>query len=125
MRDLLLSVGYDRWILPVLLIVPVLAALIVWVGAAAMESGTEVRGGAAARFARWVTLLAFLTEFVLSVGLWWSFDPTLDGWQSLVSVPWITTWHVNFTLGIDGIAVVLILLTTLLMPLTVMGSWTR
>ena len=30
MRDLLLSVGYDRWILPVLLIVPVLAALIVW-----------------------------------------------------------------------------------------------
>src|SRR5580704_13833535 len=124
MRDLLLSVGYDRWILPVLLIVPVLAALIVWVGAAAMESGTEVRGGAAARFARWVTLLAFLTEFVLSVGLWWSFDPTLDGWQSLVSVPWITTWHVNFTLGIDGIAVVLIMLTTLLMPLTVMGSWT-
>jgi NADH-quinone oxidoreductase subunit M len=124
MRDLLLSVGYDRWILPVLLIVPVLAALIVWVGAAALESGTEAAGGAAARFARWVTLLAFLTEFALSVGLWWSFDPTIDGWQSLVSVPWITTWHVNFTLGIDGIAVVLILLTTLLMPLTVMGSWT-
>ncbi len=131
MRELLLSAGYDRWILTVLLVVPVLGALVVWIGASALESGgssdaagTNGRTAAAARFARWVALLTFVAEFVLSAGLWWSFDPAMDGWQSLLSVPWITTWRVNFTLGVDGIAVVLILLTTLLMPLTVMGSWT-
>jgi NADH-quinone oxidoreductase subunit M len=131
MRELLLSAGYDQWILTVLLVVPVLGALVVWIGASALESGgrTDAAGtnagtAAAARFARWVALLSFVAEFVLSAGLWWSFDPSMDGWQSLVSVPWITTWRVNFTLGVDGIAVVLILLTTLLMPLTVMGSWT-
>jgi NADH-quinone oxidoreductase subunit M len=131
MRELLLSAGYDHWILTVLLVVPVLGALVVWIGASALESGgtTDAAGtnagvAAAARFARWVTLLTFVAEFVLSAGLWWSFDPSMDGWQSLISVPWITTWRVNFTLGVDGIAVVLILLTTLLMPLTVMGSWT-
>src|SRR5579863_10481137 len=131
MRELLLSAGYDHWILTVLLVVPVLGALVVWIGASALESGggTDAAGtppgtAAAARFARWVALLTFVAEFVLSVGLWWSFDPSIDGWQSLISVPWITTWRVNYTLGVDGIAVVLILLTTLLMPLTVMGSWT-
>ena len=131
MRELLVSVGYDHWILTALLVVPVLGALVVWIGASALEragstdaSGTNTGSAAAARFARWVALLTFVAEFVLSAGLWWSFDPSMDGWQSLVSVPWITTWRVNFTLGVDGIAVVLILLTTLLMPLTVMGSWT-
>lgn len=131
MREFLLSMGYDRWILPVLLIVPVVGALVVWAGAAALQSSTgandaatDAGRAAAARFARWAALLTFLAEFVLSVGLWWSFDPSIDGWQSMVSVPWITTWRVNFTLGIDGIALVLILLTTFLMPLTVMGSWT-
>jgi NADH-quinone oxidoreductase subunit M len=131
MRELLMSAGYDHWILTALLVVPVLGALVVWVGASALEpggstdaAGTNAGAAAAARFARWVALLTFIAEFVLSVGLWWSFDPSIDGWQSLITVPWITTWRVNFTLGVDGIAVVLILLTTLLMPLTVMGSWT-
>jgi NADH-quinone oxidoreductase subunit M len=130
MREFLLSMGYDRWILPALLIIPVLGALAILIGAAAIESPTAdgsaagVVPASAARFARWTALVTFLAEFVLSVGLWWSFDPSGDGWQSLVSVSWISMWRVNFTVGVDGIAVVLILLTTFLMPLTVMGSWT-
>ncbi len=127
MRDLLLSMGYDRWILPVLLLVPIAASLVIWLGTMREERPGTAAGAAtedAARFTRWVALVAFSLEFVLSAGLWWVFDPTNAGWQCALSLPWIAAWNVHFTVGIDGMAMVLILMTTLLMPLTVMGSWT-
>jgi NADH-quinone oxidoreductase subunit M len=137
MRDFLLSVGYDRWILPVLLLIPVVGAVIIWIGGAMREgTGATPAAGPAgagadaqpitpsAQFARWVALLTFLLEFVVSVGLWWTFDPAAAGWQSAVRVPWIPGWGITFYLGIDGLALVLILLTTFLLPLTVLGSWT-
>jgi len=140
MRDLLLSFGYDRWILPVLLIVPVIGALVIWAGAARRQSEAAASPGAAplptagsdrvapitpsAQFARWAALVTFLVEFVLSAGLWWTFDPAAGGWQNMMSVPWIPSWGISFSLGIDGLALVLILLTTFLLPLTVLGSWT-
>jgi NADH-quinone oxidoreductase subunit M len=60
----------------------------------------------------------------VSVGLWWAFDPALPQWQALVDVPWIPGWGVRFTLGLDGIALMMILLTTSIMVLAVLGSWT-
>ena len=75
--------------------------------------------------ARAVALAAFTAEFLVSVGLWWTFDPATPGWQSAVNVPWVPSWGISFSaIGIDGISLVLILLTTLIMPLTVLGSWT-
>jgi NADH-quinone oxidoreductase subunit M len=135
MRDLLLSFGYDRWILPVLLLIPVIGALVIWIGAAQRGSAVADRPAAgagdavppltpAAQFARWAALITFLVEFVVSVGLWWTFDPAANSWQNMVVTPWIPTWGITFSLGIDGLALVLILLTTFLLPLTVLGSWT-
>jgi NADH-quinone oxidoreductase subunit M len=135
MRDLLLSFGYDRWVLPALLIIPVFGAVVIWFGAAARESATSAGDAVVAsdaapsitpatQFARWVALLTFLLEFVVSAGLWWTFDPTQTGWQNTLSLSWIPLWGINFSLGIDGLALVLILLTTFLLPLTVLGSWT-
>ena len=45
-------------------------------------------------------------------------------WQSVVDWPWIPSWGIRFTLGVDGIAVMMILLTTFIMLLAVGGSWT-
>ena len=123
MREFLLSVGYDHWILPALLVIPLLGALAVMAGGRAPEGDDEVLTGAANR-PRLLTTIAFAIEFVLSLGLWWAFDPAVSGWQQLYDVAWIPSWGVRFTLGLDGIAMMMILLTTFIMLLSAIGSWT-
>ena len=123
MREFLLSVGYDHWILPALLVVPLLGALAVLAGGRAPEGDDEVLTGAANR-PRLLATIAFAIEFVLSLGLWWAFDPAVSGWQQLYDVAWIPSWGVRFTLGLDGIAMMMILLTTFIMLLSAIGSWT-
>jgi NADH-quinone oxidoreductase subunit M len=89
-------------------------------GAFARDDGGIEQAG----LARWIALLTFLAEFVVSMGLWWTFDPISRDWQSYRSFEWIPTWHANIALGIDGISLFMILLTTFLMPLVVLGGWT-
>ena len=123
MREFLLSVGYDRWILPALLLIPLLAALAVMAGGRAAEGEDEVLTGAANR-PRALATAAFALEFVLSIGLWWAFDPSVSGWQQVFDLRWIPSWGVRFTLGLDGIAMMMVLLTTFIMLLASVGSWT-
>ena len=123
MREFLLSVGYDRWILPALLLIPLLAALAVMAGGREAEGEDEVLSGAANR-PRALATAAFALEFVLSIGLWWAFDPAVSGWQQVFDVRWIPSWGVRFTLGLDGIAMMMVLLTTFIMLLASIGSWT-
>ena len=73
---------------------------------------------------RRTAFVVLLVEFIVSMGLWWSFQPGIAGWQAGVDYSWIPTWGVRFTLGVDGIALMMVLLTTFIMPLAVLGSWT-
>jgi NADH-quinone oxidoreductase subunit M len=127
MDAFLSSIGYDGWILPALLIIPVLGALAIWaIGATRPrpEPGTdEVVSGEAAT-PRMLALGTFAVEFLVSLGLWWSYDPGDAAWQHVVDVAWIPSWGIRFTLGIDGIAAMMVLLTTFIMLLSVLGSWT-
>ncbi len=121
MREFLLSTGYAYWVLPALLIIPLVGAAALFIlGAFTRDDGSIEQAG----FARWIALLTFLAEFVVSLGLWWTFDPISRDWQSYRSFEWIPTWHANIALGIDGISLFMILLTTFLMPLVVLGGWT-
>src|SRR5216110_4079876 len=43
--------------------------------------------------------------------------------QFMVDLPWIPAWGIHFSVGVDGISLFLVLLTTLLVPLSVLGSW--
>ena len=126
MNAFLASIEYERWVLPALLVIPLAGAALVWLqgaiagrGAAPTDGSNRGAGGA-----RWIAFFIFLVEFVVSAGLWWSFDPSATGWHAVVDLPWIRQWNARFTLGIDGIALMMILLTTFLMPLSVLGSWT-
>ena len=74
--------------------------------------------------ARRVTVGVLVLEFVLSIGLWWSLDQKSTAWQAVFDVKWIDAWGVRFALGVDGISVMMVLLTTLLMPLAILGGWT-
>jgi NADH-quinone oxidoreductase subunit M len=124
MRELLLSIRYDYWILPALLILPLIgAALVLLSGRASAEGEDEVVSGAAVGPSRLATLV-FALEFLLSLGLWWSFDPTFVGWQQAFDRRWIPAWGVRFTLGLDGISLMMVLLTTFIMLLASYGSWT-
>ena len=123
MREFLLSVGYDRWILPALLVIPLLGALAVMAGGRAAEGEDEVLSGAAHR-PRMLATITFGIELLVSLGLWITFDPSVQAWQQRFDVPWISAWGVRFTLGLDGMAMMMVLLTTFIMFLAALGSWT-
>ncbi|HJQ12741.1 MAG TPA: NADH-quinone oxidoreductase subunit M [Gemmatimonadaceae bacterium] len=115
------SIGYNNWVLPALLIIPLIGAVVVLLAPVRDSAdGAAVESPAARQIAFWF----FVLEFIVSLGLWWSFNPNDAGWQAPVDMKWIPTWGVRFTLGIDGIALMMILLTTFIMPLSALGSWT-
>ena len=109
MTSLLASIGFERWILHVLLALPLLAVVPVLLAPAAL--------------ARRIALVATTIEFVLSLGLWWAVDTAPGTLQLSVSIPWIRAWGISYAVAIDGISLTMVLLTTLLMPLCVLGSW--
>jgi len=115
------SIRYDAWILPALLVIPLVGTLALWAHAHRTRSSSDAERRADG--ARWICLVTLIVEFVVSVGLWWSYDPSNAQMQSVIDWSWIPQWGIRFTLGIDGIAVVLILLTTFLMPLSILGGW--
>jgi NADH-quinone oxidoreductase subunit M len=72
---------------------------------------------------RWATLIVTLGTAVISLPLGWGFDATTPRYQFGEHLPWIASLDINYTLGVDGITLLLVLMTTLLMPLCVLGSW--
>jgi NADH-quinone oxidoreductase subunit M len=125
MRDFLQGT-YNEWVLTALLVIPLLGAgLIYLVGGRDRGSQdgvldeVQTQGGV-----RTIALGVLLLEFVVSMGLWWSFDPATSGWQAFVEKPWIPDWGAQYRVGIDGISLFMVLLTTFTMPLAVLGSWT-
>jgi NADH-quinone oxidoreductase subunit M len=126
MNAFLESIGYGNWILPALLIIPVIGALAIWVIGARAAGNTETDDVASGRAngPRTIALLTFVAEFIVSIGLWWSVVPEGAAFQHRVDMAWIPSWGIRFSLGIDGIAAMMVLLTTFIMPLAVLGGWT-
>ena len=58
-----------------------------------------------------------LVVFLASLGLWFSFDPTTSDFQLQELVPWVPAFGIGYHVGVDGISLLLVLLTTFLMPL--------
>jgi NADH-quinone oxidoreductase subunit M len=73
---------------------------------------------------RRITLGAALLTFVVSLALWAGFDPARADYQFVEHRRWMPTLGVGYHVGVDGISVLLVLLTTFLMPLAVLASWT-
>lgn len=64
-----------------------------------------------------------LVEFLLSVVVFLKFDDTRPGMQFVEKLPWIPEWGAQYFMGIDGISLLLVVLTTYLMVLSVLSSW--
>src|SRR5689334_17935036 len=61
--------------------------------------------------------------FVLTLFLLGRFDPSKPEIQLAVNIPWIQTWNINYQLGVDGISLPLVLLTSLISMLAMLASW--
>jgi NADH-quinone oxidoreductase subunit M len=73
---------------------------------------------------RWLALLVSLATFALSCLIWTNFDPDLPGFQlEPPVVEWIPQFGISYHLGVDGISLLLVLLTTLLTPIVILSSW--
>ena len=100
----------DAWVLQAILWLPV-------VGAAHVILGPESRAKILALI--WSTLV-----FLLSVSLWWLYNPNAgSGYQLVSSFEWIAKFGVNYALGVDGISLFMLLLTTLITPIAILGSF--
>ena len=77
-----------------------------------------------ARNARWVALWTSLFTFVLSLFIWFNFDSSKASFQFGERTEWIPAFKMAYRLGVDGISMFFVLLTTLLTPVCVLASWT-
>ena len=73
---------------------------------------------------KWFALLISVLTFIASLHLPWHFDYAKTGFQYELNVPWISTPNIHYHLGADGISIWLVVLTTFLVPLSVLISWT-
>lgn len=71
---------------------------------------------------RKLTLLAGVLELILALPLF-GFDLSSGGFQYVELVPWVPQWGLNFHLGVDGISLLMVILTVALLPLCVLCSW--
>src|SRR3712207_2719346 len=89
MSQFLDTIGYSQWILHVLVLLPL-------AGVVPVLLGDE-------RTAKRMALAVTLIELVLSLGLWWVFDPSDGGMQLVSNAAWIPRWGISYRVGIDGI----------------------
>jgi NADH-quinone oxidoreductase subunit M len=99
-------------ILTLILFSPVVSALIVLLIPRAQEKAI-----------RWAAFLLSLIPFGLSVYMWAAYVPGQAGFQFVEQAAWYEAINSSFHLGVDGISVPMVLLTTLLTPLSVLISW--
>ena len=68
-------------------------------------------------------LVISLIEFVISLPLFFNFQKGFAGIQFEINIPWLSEFGVNYHLGIDGISLFLVLLTTFIMPIVILSAW--
>ena len=102
-----------------------LLSLVTWLPLVGGLVIMSVRGDEAtvASNARWTALWTSLIVFVLSLVLWVRFDGSDPGFQFVESATWLPQWGITYKLGVDGISVLFVLLSTALTPICILASW--
>ena len=75
------------------------------------------------RNARWAALWTTLVTFLISLILIWRFDPASADFQFVEKRPWLGG-AITYAMGVDGISLPFVVLTTGLMPISILASWT-
>jgi NADH-quinone oxidoreductase subunit M len=101
-------------LLSIITFIPAVAALVL---------GLFLRGDdlAAQRNAKWAALFATTATFVLSLFILFRFNPADTGFQFVEQATWI--FGLQYKMGVDGISVLFVMLTTFLMPIVILSCW--
>ena len=75
-------------------------------------------------YCRNITLAVTTITAIISLFLAIGFDRQTPRFQFVESYPWIPAFNINYTVGVDGISILLVIMTTLIMPFCVLASWT-
>jgi NADH-quinone oxidoreductase subunit M len=104
----------DWPLLSLVIFVPLVGALFI----------LAIRGEEAivARNAKYVALWTTLGNFILSIPLWWGFDNSTADFQFVEKASWLSD-SISYHVGIDGISMLFIILSTFLMPICILASW--
>ncbi|MGA0735020.1 MAG: NADH-quinone oxidoreductase subunit M [Steroidobacteraceae bacterium] len=81
-------------------------------------------GESRASVGRWVALATSLAALALSIPLYQGFDPSTSDFQFVEQLPWIPAFNATYHLGVDGISLPLILLTTFITVPILIAAWT-
>ena len=102
-----------------------LLSLITWLPMAGVLILLTIRGDekTVATNARWTALWTSLIVMVISLIIWVRFDRADAGFQFVEDVPWLAHYKVGYKMGVDGISVLFVLLSTVLTPLCILASW--
>jgi NADH-quinone oxidoreductase subunit M len=100
-------------ILSVITFLPLLGALFI-----ALQNDDE----AGVRTTRWAALWTTIITFAISLILLWRFDPGSADFQFLEKRPWLGG-AINYSMGVDGISLPFVILTTALLPICIVASW--
>ena len=71
--------------------------------------------------AKWITLAFTVADLLLAVVLLANFDRTTSGFQFVEQIPWFS--GVSYSMGVDGISILFVLLTAFLLPICIAASW--
>lgn len=100
-----------------------LLSLVIWLpivgGIVVLMTGDDKNAG----LARWISLVVSVATFVVSVPLYLGFNKNTPAMQFTEHGEWISAFNINYSLGIDGISLLLILLTTFMTIIVVISAW--
>ncbi|MEG6509622.1 NADH-quinone oxidoreductase subunit M [Methyloligella sp. 2.7D] len=105
--------SYSWPILSTVTFLPILGALLIAL--------LRTDDASAQRNARWIALWTTVITFAISLLIWRDFDPTTADFQFVEKREWLGA--ITFHMGVDGISMPFVVLTTFLMPLCILASW--
>ena len=99
--------------------------MLTWLVGAPLIGGVALlfAGRGRDRLVHQLALAVSLVTFVLSVAVWAGFDATTADYQFVEQYPWLPDFGISYHVGVDGISLMLVVLTTFLTPIALLCSW--
>jgi len=98
-------------------------SLAIWVPIAAGLAVLALGSDRDASRARWIALVGALVGFLVTLPLWWHFDPRTSDMQFVEHAEWIPRFDIHWFVGVDGISMLFVLLNSLMTLLVVWSAW--